>query len=103
MNAGGKEESDVTIIGAGPSGAITAQTLAKAGMSVVCLEQGEYPDYASIKFDEPGFELRKDMGFGFNPNRRRMPSDYPINVADSDINPLMWNGVGGGTVIYAGA
>jgi choline dehydrogenase-like flavoprotein len=103
MNAGGKEESDVTIIGAGPSGAITAQTLAKAGMSVVCLEQGEYPDYTSIKFDEPGFELRKDMGFGFNPNRRRMPSDYPINVADSDINPLMWNGVGGGTVIYAGA
>lgn len=103
MNAGGTEESDVTIVGAGPSGAIAAQTLARAGMSVVCLEQGEYPDYTSIKFDEPGFELRKDMGFGFNPNRRRMPSDYPINVADSDINPLMWNGVGGGTVIYAGA
>ncbi len=103
MNAGNEEECDVVIIGAGPSGAITAQTLARAGMSVVCLEQGEYPDYTSIKFDEPGFELRKDMGFGFNPNRRQMPSDYPINVADSDINPLMWNGVGGGTVIYAGA
>lgn len=103
MNAGGNEESDATIVGAGPSGAIAAQVLAKAGMSVVCLEQGEYPDYTSIRFDEPGFELRKDMGFGFNPNRRRMPSDYPIEVSDSDINPLMWNGVGGGTVIYAGA
>lgn len=103
MNAGGGKDSDVTIIGAGPSGAITAQVLATAGMSVVCLEQGEYPDYASIRFDEPGFELRKDMGFGFNPNRRRMPSDYPINATESDINPLMWNGVGGGTVIYAGA
>ncbi|WP_018897626.1 GMC family oxidoreductase [Rhizobium sp. 2MFCol3.1] len=103
MNAAGMEESDVTIVGAGPSGAITAQVLAKAGMSVVCLEQGEYPDYTSIKFEEPGFELRKDMGFGFNPNRRKMASDYPINVDDSDINPLMWNGVGGGSVIYAGA
>lgn len=96
-------ESDVVIIGAGPSGAIAAQVLARAGVSVTCLEQGEYPDYASIDFDRPGFELRKDMGFGFNPNRRKMPSDYPINVEDSDINPLMWNGVGGGTVIYAGA
>lgn len=103
MNAAEFGDSDVTIVGAGPSGAIAAQTLARAGMSVVCLEQGEYPDYTSIKFDEPGFELRKDMGFGFNPNRRRMPSDYPVNVAESDINPLMWNGVGGGTVIYAGA
>ena len=103
MNAGNNEDSDVTIIGAGPSGAIAAQVLAKAGMSVVCLEQGEYPNYASIKFDEPGFELRKDLNFGFNPNRRKMPSDYPINVDESDINPLMWNGVGGGTVIYAGA
>ncbi|MFV0335824.1 MAG: GMC family oxidoreductase [Tropicimonas sp.] len=103
MNSANLKESDVTIVGAGPSGAIAAQALARAGMSVVCLEQGEYPDYTSIKFDEPGFELRKDLGFGFNPNRRRMPSDYPINVTESDINPLMWNGVGGGTVIYAGA
>ena len=103
MNADDLRDSDALVIGAGPSGAIVCQTLARAGMSVVCLEQGEYPDYASIKFDEPGFELRKDMNFGFNPNRRAMPSDYPINVDDSDINPLMWNGVGGGTVIYAGA
>lgn len=103
MNTAGNDESGVTIIGAGPSGAIVAQCLAQAGMSVVCLEQGEYPDYASIKFDEPGFELRKDSGFGFNPNRRRLAVDYPINDTESDVAALMWNGVGGGSVIYAGA
>lgn len=48
MNIGSNETCDVVIVGSGPSGAITARRLAEAGMSVVCLEQGEYPDYTSI-------------------------------------------------------
>ena len=32
---------------------------------------------------------------------RRAPGDYPIDDSDSDITALMWNGVGGGTVVYA--
>ena len=52
--------------------------------------------HAPIRFDEPGFALRKEPGFGSNPNRRRLPSDDPTNARDSDSNPLTWNGVGDG-------
>ena len=34
--------ADVLVIGAGPSGAIVAHTLATRGFSVVCLEQGDW-------------------------------------------------------------
>ena len=32
---------------------------------------------------------------------RRAPGDYPVDDSESDITALMWNGVGGGTVVYA--
>ena len=32
---------------------------------------------------------------------RQAPGDYPIDDSESDITALMWNGVGGGTVVYA--
>lgn len=94
---------DVVIVGAGPSGAVAAKRFAEAGMSVVCLEQGEYPDYSQSRGEDPEFELTRDQYFSWNPNRRQAPSDYPINDAESDVSPLMWNGVGGGSVIYAAA
>lgn len=94
---------DAVIVGSGPSGAIAARRLAEAGMSVVCLEQGEYPNYASINFDEPTFELKRDQVFNWYPNRRMNSADYPINDVESDVAPFMWNGVGGSSVIYAAA
>lgn len=103
MNIGSNETCDVVIVGSGPSGAITARRLAEAGMSVVCLEQGEYPDYTSIKFEEPTFELTKDQVFNWAPNKRMNGADYPINDTESDVTPFMWNGVGGSSVIYAAA
>jgi choline dehydrogenase-like flavoprotein len=40
--------------------------------------------------------------FSFNPNRRRNPGDYPIHEDNSPIKIANFNGVGGGTVLYAG-
>ncbi|KJF70355.1 GMC family oxidoreductase [Agrobacterium arsenijevicii] len=94
---------DVVIVGAGPSGAVAAKRLAEEGMSVVCLEQGSYPDYTKLRHSGLEFELTKNQHFATNPNRRKDPSDYPIDVKDSDIEPLMWNGVGGSSVLYAAA
>ena len=94
---------DVVIVGAGPSGAVAAKRLAEAGMSVICFEQGEYPDYANLRHSGYEFELTKQKHFTANPQRRNVPSDYPIDVSASDIEPLMWNGVGGSSILYAAA
>ena len=72
-------------------------------MDVLCLEQGDWPDPA----DYPGAEARLgaagDASSG-RPTRTSAggPADYPIDAAASDIVPLMYNGVGGSTVLYAG-
>ncbi|WP_244970852.1 GMC family oxidoreductase [Gordonia jinghuaiqii] len=94
---------DVVIVGSGPSGAVAAKRFAESGYSVLCLEQGEYPDYTTIRSAEPEFELTKDKHFSWNPNKRRAVSDYPVNDSESEVAPLMWNGVGGSSILYAAA
>src|SRR5262245_24938188 len=91
---------DVLIVGAGPSGAVAALRYAEAGMSVVCLEQGDWPDKALYRGAEPEWELVARKQMSFDPNVRSGPADYPVRVDGSDVTPLMWNGVGGGTILY---
>lgn len=92
---------DAVIVGAGLSGALTAATLARAGWKVVCLEQGDWPDYTKARADYPDFEVTADRYWARDPNVRRAAADYPVDDSESDISPLMWNGVGGGTVLYS--
>lgn len=96
------EKVDVLIIGAGPSGSVAAKHLAKAGFSVVTLEQGHWPDANEFPGRKPEFELLSQKQWHPNPNVRDMPRDYPVETSDSDINPLMFAGVGGSATLYAG-
>jgi choline dehydrogenase-like flavoprotein len=92
---------DVLVIGAGASGAVATKRLVAEGFDVVCLEQGDWPDYALARAGHSDYELTAARDWGWDPNERAAPADYPVDDSDSDITALMWNGVGGGTVVYA--
>lgn len=94
-------EPDVLIVGAGPAGAVAALRLAQDGFRVTVLEQGDWPDYGKATVTDPSFALTADRDWGWDPNTRAGFADYPIDESESDITALMWNGVGGGSVVYA--
>ena len=93
--------ADVLIVGAGASGGVVARRLAEAGIGVVCLEQGDWPDRAGFRGAEPDWELTARKQWSSSPAIRLAPSDYPVDVSHSDVGVLNFNGVGGGTVLYA--
>jgi len=94
--------ADVLIIGAGASGAVAANQLAKAGFKVVCLEQGRRMDASEYRGSSPEWEITSQKQWHPNPNVRDLENDYPCETTHSDVNPLMYNAVGGSTIIYAG-
>ncbi len=93
---------DVLIIGAGASGGTVAWNLADTKMRIVCLEQGGWTNPAQYPSSGRDWETRAQSDFSINPNRRAQPADYPVNDDDCPIKVANFNGVGGGTVLYAG-
>ena len=93
--------TDVLVIGAGLSGAVACLELARAGISVTCLEQGQWQDPASYPGDKPDFELQALGPWNANPNQRRSVADYPIAEDTSEIKPMLFNAVGGSTILYS--
>lgn len=94
--------ADVLIIGAGAGGGVAARELGRRGFSVVCLEQGRWHQPAEFVGDKPQLELQKLKQWSSDPNVRNNDADYPIAVDTSDFNALMFNGVGGTTILYSG-
>ena len=91
---------DVLVIGAGPSGSIVTHTLAKRGFDVVCLEQGDWVGPSDYPANHPEWELLIQQQWHHDPNLRRSASDYPLELSDSDMQPVMFNGVGGSTILF---
>ncbi len=98
-----QEPADVLIIGAGASGGVVAKRLAEAGFGVVCLEQGEWLDRADYPGNKIDWELKARKDWATSPNIRGLAQDYPIVEDDTPVSPLMYNAVGGSTIIFAGA
>jgi choline dehydrogenase-like flavoprotein len=96
------EPVDVLIIGAGASGAAVAWSLADTRMRILCLEQGDWVKPSEFPSNGRDWEARASGDFHVNPNRRARVTDYPINEDNSPIKVANFNGVGGGTVLYAG-
>ncbi|OJU79778.1 MAG: glucose dehydrogenase [Solirubrobacterales bacterium 70-9] len=97
---GERLEADVVVIGSGPSGSIVTHTLATAGVDVVCLEQGDWINPSDFGTNEPEWELSIQQRWAHDPNVRMAPADYPVEVSDSDMWPVMLNAVGGTSLFY---
>ncbi len=100
MASGDQNVADVLIIGGGASGGVVAKHLTDAGVRVVCLEQGDHVDPSEFAGDKPEWELVSKKRWHPNPNRRDIETDYPTDVRDSDVEPMMYCGVGGSTLLY---
>ena len=95
------EPVGVLIIGAGASGGAFAWSIADAGMSVLCLEQGPWMKQSDYPTNNLDWESRAATEFSPNPNIRGLERDYPVNEAGTPIKPLMFNAVGGSTILWA--
>src|SRR6185369_6323310 len=82
------ESADALIIGAGPTGAVAAKRFAEAGMRVVVLEQGDWPDYTQARAGHADYEITAGRNWSANPNRRQASADYPVSDSDSDISAV---------------
>ena len=92
--------ADVLVVGAGAGGSVAARHLAEAGFAVVCLEQGDWPKVDDFPGDKLEFELVSEKQWSPDPNVRRQPADYPLEISSSPITPVMYNAVGGSTVHF---
>lgn len=98
----GTTETDVLIIGAGPSGSTTARMLAESGFRVTVLEQGGWVNRADYPSEKPERDVFMTGSWSADPNVRAGEDDYPIDVVDAEVHPLNFNGVGGSSVLFGG-
>jgi choline dehydrogenase-like flavoprotein len=67
---------------------------------VLCLEQGEWPDQDKFVGRREEWELLSETRWSPNPNDRLLEADYPLDVSECDLRPMLFNGVGGSTTLW---
>jgi choline dehydrogenase-like flavoprotein len=92
-------ESDVLVVGAGPAGACVTWSLAKAGLNVICIEQGEWVDANQLPSTKSNWELERFGKFSPNPNVRAGKAFGVIDDRNSPISIANFNAVGGSSSI----
>lgn len=95
------EPVEVLVIGAGAAGAAFSWSLSRAGIDVLCLDQGGWVDPKAYGSTLDDWQLHRYAAMHPDPNVRRLPSDYPLNNDDTPIMPLMYNAVGGSTIHWS--
>jgi choline dehydrogenase-like flavoprotein len=75
----GATRATVAIVGAGASGSAVAWRLARAGIDVLCIEQGDWLDQAKSPSLGHDWERALQTRFHPNPNIRRGAADYPVD------------------------
>ncbi len=88
-------ETDIVIVGAGPTGSAAAWRLAAAGAGVVVVDKGSVFDPSTLDRNAPDWELRRAGILSSNPNIRNGPYDDPVDDSESDIKPMFASGTGG--------
>ena len=99
-----KEIADVLIIGSGASGGPFAWFLSQlAGVKVVCLEQGDWPEKATYSSNGEGDGQRQRLTTPPSPQAgvRHFRNGYPYDYTQSDWQPILGHAVGGGSVHYS--
>ncbi len=100
---------DVVVVGAGFGGAAFCRRLAQRApkLRIACLERGGWVDPASMPAYGTQWQRAALGSHATSPNQRlrsglpTASADYPVDDSNSDIKPLMWNGVGGSTINWA--
>ncbi len=81
-------ECDVLIIGAGATGSLAATVLARAGLDVVCLEQGSWVEPGDHPHYSSDWTWQRRTNWNSDVNKRHHPDDYPVesdSLAGADV------------------
>jgi choline dehydrogenase-like flavoprotein len=96
------ETVDFAIVGSGAAGGVIARELARAGLSVVVLEQGPRPQIATLEHDELKYWYMGGLTNDAVENPQTFRHDAARKAELMKFKPALWygRGVGGGSLHY---
>ena len=97
------DRTDVLIVGAGASGGVVGRRLVEAGFRRGMPRAGRVARFRRhIQGQSPTGSCRRYAGGRPIRTCAGIRRTIPSTLDESEIVPLMWNGVGGSTILYAG-